>query len=490
MNKTRVIPQLPRSLPEEQGIRSSAVSAFLNRIKESDLALHNFMLLRHGHVVAEGSWSPYTPERQHMLFSLSKSFTATAVGLAAAEQLLSLEDKVVSFFPEEAPDQPGSNLAQMNISHLLMMGTGHTEDTMTELLNDAEGNWVKAFLRQPVDREPGTFFLYNTGATYMLSAILQKVSGQTLLEYLTPRLFAPLGINNPVWQSCPRGINTGGYGLSVTTEDIARFGQLYLQKGIWNGNQLLPQEWIESASSKQIANGDGQPDSGDWSQGYGYQFWRCRHNIYRGDGAFGQFCIIMPEQDAVIAITSGTNKLQEVMNAVWELLLPGMSGEEEPAALHPAAADLLSEQLSSLRFDPPAVMTVSDAEAGMKGLIYHMEPNEYQLETLSVTFISNEARLTLNSVPAGIQEVILGRSEWMFSSARLTPDSASADAVMSSFTWAAGDVLQLTMLLVETPFCYTLEIAVKEQAILLTMTVNVTMGPLEPPVQIQGMLQP
>ncbi|MBW7461807.1 serine hydrolase, partial [Paenibacillus sepulcri] len=152
-------------------------------------------------------------------------------------------------------------------------------------------------LAAPVEHEPGTHFVYNSGATYMLSAILQKVTGQTLLEYLQPRLIEPLGIKGAAWDVCPRGINVGGWGLNVTTEDIARFGQLYLQKGMWNGQRLLTEEWIAEATSSQISNGDGGVN--DWAQGYGYQFWRCRHGVYRGDGAFGQFCIVMPEQDAV-----------------------------------------------------------------------------------------------------------------------------------------------------------------------------------------------
>ncbi|WP_277470906.1 MULTISPECIES: serine hydrolase [unclassified Paenibacillus] len=489
MNKTSIpVPQLPRSMPEEQGIQSSAISAFLNRIKESQLALHSFMLLRHGHVVAEGWWAPYSPERRHMLFSLSKSFTATAIGLAAAEQLLSLEDKVISFFPEEAPGNPGSHLAGMNIRHLLMMGTGHTSDTMPEMMKDAEGNWVRAFLQLPVDREPGSHFLYNTGATYMLSAILQKVTGQTLLDFLHPRLFSPLGIINPVWDSCPRGINTGGFGLSITTEDIARFGQLYLQKGLWNGKQLLPQEWVAEASALQIQNGDGKPDSGDWSQGYGYQFWRCRHGLYRGDGAFGQFCIVMPEQDAVVAITSGTHQMQEVMNAVWELLLPALNDIQPELGQQASAAEQLAGQLRSLSIIPPEIKPLSALESSINGQTYQLESNDLQIDALSISISDNEARLTLQDQHGGSQELILGRGAWAASQVRLMPGPAAPDAMMSSFTWTAEDTLQLTLLMVEQPFIFTIEITFSEQSLTLTQSANVSMGAPEP-VTIKGRIQ-
>ena len=167
-----------------------------------------------------------------MLFSLSKSFTSTAVGMAVAEGRLSVDDPVLSFFPDEAPRKPGENLAAMRVRHLLAMSTGHDQDTTEHLYRRRDGNWARAFLARPVAHAPGTHFLYNTGATYMLSAIVQKVTGQTLLEYLRPRLFEPLGIEGATWETCPRGVNTGGFGLSVKTEDIARFGQLYLQRGV------------------------------------------------------------------------------------------------------------------------------------------------------------------------------------------------------------------------------------------------------------------
>ena len=220
-----------------------------------------------------------------MLYSLSKSFTSTAIGIAADEGRLGLDDKVISFFPDKVPAQPSENLARMRVRDLLCMGSGNHNDTLTPMKEGTEPDWVKVFFAQPVEHEPGTFFKYNTGATYMLSAILQKATGQKVLDYLTPWLFEPLGIQNATWETSPQGIQTGGYGLKVRTRDIAALGQLYLRKGDWNGKRLLSEKWVGMASSKQISNGD-KPDS-DWSQGYGFQFWRCQYNAFRGDGAFG-----------------------------------------------------------------------------------------------------------------------------------------------------------------------------------------------------------
>ncbi|MBC7808885.1 MAG: serine hydrolase, partial [Akkermansiaceae bacterium] len=299
---------LSRSTPEAQGIASSAIGAFLDAVVRDGQELHSVMILRRGAVVAEGWWSPYGPEHPHMLYSLSKSFTATAAGLAIAEGKLSLDDRVVSFFPDDVPSEISANLAAMRVRDLLSMSSGHNEEP--PIRHNPTENWARAFLAHPVTHEPGTHFVYSSSATYMISAIVQKTTGQDLLEYLGPRLFAPLGIVDPTWERCPRGIPVGGWGLSIRTEDIAAFGELYRNDGVWNGERLLPAGWVATATAKHVSNGN---DPGnDWNQGYGFQFWRCRHGAYRGDGAFGQYCVVLPEQEAVVAITSRVNDMGAV----------------------------------------------------------------------------------------------------------------------------------------------------------------------------------
>ena len=222
------------------------------------------------------------------MFSLTKSFTSTAVGLAVSEGLLSIDDQVIKFFPVEAPAEPSAFLKALRVRDLLSMSTGHHKEPALATTRE----WAKTFLAAPIDHKPGTFFLYNTPASYMLSAILQKVTGQTTVDYLRPRLFVPLGIDDLEWETSPEGVTIGGYGLHLRTESIARFGQLYLQKGKWLGQQVVPKAWVEAATSRQVSNGS-NPAS-DWDQGYGYQFWRSRHGTYRGDGAFGQYSSCCP----------------------------------------------------------------------------------------------------------------------------------------------------------------------------------------------------
>jgi CubicO group peptidase (beta-lactamase class C family) len=242
---------LPRSTPEAQGIASAAILSFVDAAEKQIDALHSFMLVRHGHIVAEVWWSPYNAKSPHSLYSLSKSFTSTAVGLAVAEGKLSLDDEVLKFFPEDAPSQPSNNLKAMRVRDLLRMSTGH----QIEPRRTSDQPWTKSFLAHPVPFKPGTHFLYNTSGTYMLSAIVQKATGMTVLDYLKPRLFEPLGIEHPTWETSPQGITAGGYGLSIRTEDIARFGQLYLQKGKWQGKQLVPETWVKAATALQTSNG-------------------------------------------------------------------------------------------------------------------------------------------------------------------------------------------------------------------------------------------
>jgi CubicO group peptidase (beta-lactamase class C family) len=318
---------LPRSTPEAQGISSQAVLEFVEAADKIN-TLHSFMVVRHGRVIAEGWWKPEAADRPHVLHSVSKSFNATAVGLAIAEGKLSLDDPVLKFFPADAPADPSDNLKALKVRDLLSMSGGH--DTEPRSANG--GPSVKQFLAHPLVHKPGTHFQYNSMGSYTLSAIVTKVTGQTSVEYLKPRLFEPMGIDNPEWASSPEGHSIGGSGLKLCTEDVAKLGQLYLQKGQWNGKQLLPQQWVEQATSRQVPNEqESHAKMGvDWQQGYGFQFWRCTHNAFRGDGASGQLIVVIPEKDAVVAITADTGNMQGELNAIWDKLLPAFKDETLP----------------------------------------------------------------------------------------------------------------------------------------------------------------
>ncbi len=337
---------LPRSTPETEGIPSQAIVDFVKAADKNINTFDSFMIVRHGKVIAEGWWKPNSADKPHILNSASKSFNSTAVGLAIEKDKLKLDDPVLKFFPGDAPADPSDNLKAMTVRDLLTMSSGHDVEPKAV----GGGPSVKQFLAQPVPHRPGTHFLYNTMGSYVLSAIVTKVTGHTTLEYLKPRLFEPLGIENPRWDESPEGNSLGGYGLYLRTEDIAKFGQLYLQKGKWNGKQLIPRRWVDEATSKQISNeNEGHAQIGpDWTEGYGFQFWRCRHNAYRADGAGGQFIVVMPDQDVVIAITADTGNMQGELDAIWDHLLPAFQSKSLPAdavgekELKEAVADLVA----------------------------------------------------------------------------------------------------------------------------------------------------
>ncbi|WP_372635810.1 serine hydrolase domain-containing protein [Cohnella sp.] len=440
--------KLPRSTAEAQGIRSEAVKEFLDDIAAQSLEAHSFMIVRNGHVVAEGAWDPYRLEDRHMLFSLSKSFTSTAIGFAASEGLLSLDDKVARYFPDDLPDGTSPLLEEMRVRDLLTMSTGHAKDTVPLGSDQYDDNWAKAILGQPVVHPPGTHFVYNSGATYLLAVILHRVTGVPLLEYLGPRLFEPLGIADATWEKCPRGFAVGGWGLSIAVEDIAKFGLLYLQNGIWEGKRILPEGWVEEATSKHIDNGSDA--NNDWNQGYGYQFWRCRHGAYRGDGAFGQFCIVLPEQAAVIAVTSGTGNMGGIMQAVWDNLLPAMG--PEPVGEDVRAAQSLTERLRSLRYGPPAAEASNPAaEQRMNGIAYRLDANQAQLQSIAFSFADDRVSVTMAN-PRGEQRIAAGRGVWLESVCSLLGDTDQK--VAASLVWSDPETIKLTLRFVESPFTF------------------------------------
>ena len=455
--------------PESQGIPSKAIISFLEAAEnERPDDMHSIIIMRHGEKITEGYWAPYNEESNHMLFSLSKSFTSTAIGIAQDEGLLSIYDPVISFFPESLPDSISPNLKSMRIKDLLRMSTGHDQDATGRLMGNGT-TWVEAFLSLDVEHKPGTHFVYNSAATYMLSAIIQKVTGETLLDYLTPRLFEPLGITNPIWDLNPDGVNVGGWGLNVRTKDIASLGQLYLQKGLWKGERLVSEAWVEEASSLQTSNGS-SPDS-DWDQGYGYQFWQCRHGLYRGDGAFGQYCIVMPEQDVVVAITSGTNDMQAIMNLVWDHLLPAFQDDALPP--DEESYNSMINKLSGLKMSTIDGENSSKSAESISGKKYELEENALGIKSMvfelsgsdqSITFESTDETIT---VPVGFGSTEPG--EMLFPQYGKQP-------VQTTGAWASNNIYKIRIYYYQTPFNINIDFIFSEDVLTADIAMNISFG--------------
>ena len=455
---------LPRGVPEEEGVSSEDIMTFLDAAAASGIEYHSFMLLRHGKVIAEGWWNPYKPEYRHTMYSASKSFTSTAIGFAVSENLLTVNDKVISFFPDELPAEVSPNLADMEVRDLLSMTAGQDPDP-TFLIPPHDSNWVKAFLALPVLNDPGTKFLYNSMATYMLSAIVQKVTGEKVVDYLTPRLFEPLGIQGMDWEVDPMGINSGGWGLRIKTEDMAKFGQLYLQKGDWNGQQIIPAAWIEEASSSKI---DQSPeatqaarDSSDWLQGYCYQFWRCRNNGFRADGAFGQFIIVLPDKDAVVVFTTETSKTQEELYLVWDYLLPAMKDEKLPE--NTGAEEQLKTKLAALALPLPqkdANIDASATEGSIQDKSFTIDANDRNIEEISFHFMEGMCHMSI-TINSKEYPLTFGDDHWISSvTAKPGPNLLNralahfevmpTSVVAGSFAWTDANTLAMVHRYVES----------------------------------------
>jgi CubicO group peptidase (beta-lactamase class C family) len=440
---------LPRGTPADQRVDPAAILGFLDALdSHPGIEMHSLMLVRNGQVVAEGWWAPYSAGRPQLLYSLSKSFTSTAAAFAQAEGLLDLDDTVISHFAEFDADITNPRSRAVRLRHVAAMASGHTRDMLLEAVSRDRHEPVRGFLLSPPDREPGTVFAYSQPCTYALASIIQRNAGMPLTQYLRPRLFDPLGIGPVGWQTFPPGREQGFSGLYARTEDIAKLGLLYLQRGRWQGAQLIPEAWVAEATSKQVSHPDGA--NSDWAQGYGFQFWMSRHG-YRGDGAFGQFCVILPEQQTVIVTTAYTTDMQAMLDAMWAHLLPGL-GTAEPVP--GPAQDQLTARLGRLGL-PACPAKPAPAEWGPWSsapfpVTDHGADGQIQPALTAVAVAPGDAGWQLSLVEAGnALTVPVGSGAWTVS--QPTDRRGDAIPVAASGGWLDGGTLRAEIIFLETP---------------------------------------
>ncbi len=339
--------------PEDAGISSQGILDYIATREKAGLEHHAVWLMRRGQVACRLNYAPYDDHTPHMLFSLSKSFCSCAAGFAVDEGLLSWDTRLIDVLPEKFPKNPSPWLQQITLHHLLTMGSGLKPES--DNARRGGGDWASAVLSCDCDHEPGTYFHYNSLGTYLVSCMVQRVAGQTCRDYLIPRLFAPLGMMNedgsaPAWDCCPSGVNVGGWGLWLSCAQIAPFGQCLLQKGVWDGKQLIPREWIDLATAPQIDNGNGVHETdNEWNLGYGYQFWMCRDHRYRGDGMFSQFCIVDHEKDMAVCCVSGVGDIGKALDLIHTHLF----GAADMAPADEAVQAELQEKLAGLNYPWP-----------------------------------------------------------------------------------------------------------------------------------------
>jgi CubicO group peptidase (beta-lactamase class C family) len=439
--------------------------------------VHSVMVLRRGHVIAEGWWAPYRADRRHALFSISKSFTATAIGLLIDDGRLALDDRVVDLLPDDAPATIDDRLASVRVRHLLSMSTGQASDGLETAVGTV--GWARRILGVPVMHEPGTRFMYQTGATYLLATIATRLTGERLLDYLTPRLLAPLGIHGATWERGPDGIDVGGFGLSMTTEDIAAFGQLLLQRGSWQGRQLVPEAWIDDATSMHVSNGIPTFPS-DWTQGYGFQLWRGRHGSFRGDGAFGQLCVVLRAQETVVAVTAGLQDMQQELDVVWDALLPALA-TDGPMVPDPEANDRLAGRLATLCLPTPTGAPTSPRSDLPRQQLYRTDDGG----TVGLA-LAPEGRVALDlAIPGVDAHVVCGHGTWL-EGGHTSTDGMRADTdrgpseLAGAFAWTTHDWLEVRAWAVDSAFGWDIDLCFDGDRLDMELRQNIAFA--SPPV--------
>ena len=356
------MPVLPTSTPSAQGVDARGVLDLVDALESSGHDPHSLVLARHGHVVARGWWAPYAAERVQLVYSLSKSFTATAVGLLVDEGRLSLDDPVLDLLPPDdlpAGTEVPERYRRLTLGHCLTMATGHDTEAWTDEVkaaaqqpsSDGADPVLAAVLAHPPEHEPGTAWAYNQVATYLAAGAVRGATGGSVLSLLRERalpLLDPEGADRVLWHRTATGRELGFSGLHVGTDAVLALAQTHLEGGALRGQRLLSSAWVSTAVAPTgLPNREEAPNP-DWTHGYGCSFWGASHG-YRGDGAYGQYAIVLPDQDIALAITSETTDMQGVLDLVWEHLLPAVDRPGDDAGDHALAARLAALQVPTPR---------------------------------------------------------------------------------------------------------------------------------------------
>ena len=464
---------LRRSAPEEQGVSSAAILAFLAEVEAAGLELHGMMLMRNRHVVAEGWWWPYRADRVHITHSLTKSVTACAVGLAIDEGRFGLDDKVAGFFPQYLPADASANQRAMTVRDLLTMQTGHVVETSGSVWRPIETSWVAEFFKIPVPERPGTRFLYTSAASYMLSAIITRTTGQPMAEYLRPRLLEPLGIDNWRWDTSPGGISPGANGLTWTTAASLKLGDLHAQRGMWNGNRVLSDAWVRAATAKQVANKD---------DGYGYQWWMGPGGSYYALGLFTQLAIVFPAADATLAIFGAIDKSSRLKPIIWKHF-PAAFGAA--TAGRTAAAAELAAETKGLRLLPPLAAVTTPGGRARSGR-YTVEANDQGVRWVSFDLSASMCDYRMadehgeHRISAGLTDYV--EQDTTMTGNRLHHEYRPATMrVVAGARWRDADTLEMTWQFVESAFRDTVICRFHGNAVSVDRSVNVNSSEMSLP---------
>ena len=396
------INELPRSTPEEQGVPSKAIVTLFDSLHALPLTdMHAVVVMRHGKVIGEMYPKPYAPEYRHTMYSCSKTFVGIAVGLAIEDNRLRLDDRVAAIFPELLPDSVSKDLADMTVRHLLTMASGVKPDWN---MRSRGKEWIRTFLSKPVEA-PGTKYAYDSMVSYMLAAVVQKVTGKKLTEYLQERIFTPMNVTEWAWEESPEGVNTGGWGVHIQPESLAKFGQLILNEGRWEGKQLVPAEWIREMCKKHRETG---------REVYGYHIWHCGgHNgAVRADGALGQYVISVLDKDMVVVMTEATlGNGRDQRRLIWDVLLPHI--QDEPLPANKKDYQKLLKKQDSYKLAEVKGKASSAFASNWENKTIELGKNTFGWKSLKLNFGKKQVTMTMTETNGKSYELLFGYQQWM-----------------------------------------------------------------------------
>lgn len=465
---------LPRAAPEDVGLSSAAILDLLDALDAAGIEMHSLLIARCGAVAAEGWWWPYSPDRVHMLHSVTKALTATGIGLALAAGLFSLDDPVLSFFPDKVPADASVNLRAMRVRHLLTQTSGHDRGVSVSVWRSIRTSWIDEFLKIPVPHAPGTHFQYSSATSFMLSAIVSRTAGVSLHDFLVPRLFAPLGMQSVRWDVGPEGINPGGNGVSATSADLLKLGLLHAADGVWNGRRILPEGWVKAAGSPAFGNR------------YGHHWWVMPEEMgLYAFGAFGQYAFVFPASGLVIVTTAAVpGSISKPDIGIPPLIWAHAPRLLASSGTRPDAAARLRYRLAGLALPAAAAM----APPGRTGTL-HFAPAENADDVRAVTLhLSDDFCRFVLETGRGPHEVVAGfGGRWVEGETSMPglglhhgyePPSLR---VAAAAHWASPAQLELECRFVETAFRDRIVLRCDEDTARYDRCVNVNGGATERP---------
>jgi len=477
------------STPESQGMDSKTLLKMFETIQTDQVPIHSVLILRHGYLVCEAYFQPFDKNTLHNLFSTTKSFTSTLIGIAIEEgKIKGVHESIVDIFPDVKMPENNLGSKEMTIEDLLTMTAGHESDSTDAVLGST--NWPQTFFNLPFSTKPGERFLYDSGASHLLASILKKATGENEETYARKHLFEPLGIDTYAWEKSTEGINTGGWGLRLTPTDMAKFGYLILNKGIWKGKQIVPAQWIEAATQKHSEYWPGGVRGDD----YGYQFWMNSFGGFRADGFAGQYICILPKHDLIAVFTSGINYSEpnRPLNLMRDYVVPAVKSD---AALQENSEvnNKLTAYLRELENPTPQVAPALPETA------QRISGKTFQASALSVDFafafdepdsctLSFTQQGKKHSLPVGLDGVYRKSAVMRVGTLIWYPPY---DSIALKGSWEGENTFILDWQYVGEPYHETYKFTFKENRAVMEVMEYVVgcAGPMEPYVKCEAIMR-